>query len=155
VVAHYFLHAPAELPPAQLKLPKPVTAQLEGFDLVYDAFSPQWKGRIASLHPKPGGRVYGLLYKLTPAQLKAVEKWRAGEQKIEIDVKAATKTKAIAFTTPEAKRTEAGDVSQQFVFALAQGAEQAKLPKDYVERLKAEAAIVQRVQTYGHVRGIS
>jgi len=154
-VPFYFLHAPAELPPAKLKLPKPVTAQLEGFDLVYDAFSKQWEGRVASLHKKPGSRVYGLLYKLTAAQLKEVEKWRADEEKIEVDVKAGARTKAVAFTTPKAKRTEAGDVSQAFLSALAQGAEQAKLPKDYVERLKAEAAIVQRVQAYGHVRGLS
>ncbi len=146
---YYFLHAPAELPPPELKLPTPVAAQLQGFDLVYDAFSSAWKGRVASLHPKPGASVYGLLYALTAEQLSKVERWRSGEEKIEVDVQAPKKMKAIAFATPEGRRTREGDISETFLTALVTGAEQAELPAEYVEKLKAEAEIVQRVQRFG------
>jgi hypothetical protein len=153
----YFLHAPAELPPAELKLPAPAGAQLSGFELVFDAPSPRWAGRVAALHPKRGASVHGLVYALTPAQLSAVERWRAGEEKVVVAVKTdgTTKTvKAVAFQPPAASRTTSGPVSETFLAALVRGAEQACLPADYVERLKAEAEIVGRVQRFGSAQGL-
>jgi hypothetical protein len=153
----YFLHAPAELPPAELKLPAPAGAQLRDFELVFDAPSAKWDGRVAALHRKRGASVYGLMYALTPAQLSAVERWRAGEVKLEVAVKAdgsAKAVKAVAFEPPSASRSTTGPVSETFLAALVRGAEQARLPADYVERLKAEAELVQRVQRFGRSHGL-
>jgi hypothetical protein len=150
----YFLHAPAELPPAELKLPAPAGAQLPDFELVFDAPSTKWEGRVASLHRKRGASVYGLMYALTPAQLSAVERWRGGDKKLEVAVKTdgtAKTVKAVAFQPPAAARSVSGPVSETFLAALVRGAEQARLPADYVQRLKAEAEIVGRVQRFGRL----
>jgi gamma-glutamylcyclotransferase len=152
---HYFLYAPAELPPRRLKLPAPAPATLEGFDLVYDTFSEKWSGRVASLRKQPGSSVHGLLYALTPPQLAAVAAWREGEAQEEVEVKLKRRSvKAVAFVTAPARRTLEGAVSEKFLGALVRGVAQARLPQPYVQRLQAEAAIVERVQKYGREKGL-
>ena len=151
----FFHFAPAELPPEELKLAPPTPASLSGFDLVYDAFSSRWGGRVASLRSKPGSSVHGLLYSLTPAQLSKIEKWRAGEKELEVSVlktDVAEPLKAIAFTTPKKNATSSGEVSEAFVQALIKGAEHAHFPAEYLNRLKAEEQILKRVQQFGRSR---
>jgi hypothetical protein len=53
---------------------------------------------------------------------------------------------ARAFTPPPPKHAPQGGISVEFLVAHARAAERAALPATYVERLQAEAHLVQKVQ---------
>ena len=48
---------------------------LRGYRLAFAAYSELWGGGIAMLAADPAGRVRGVLYELTPADLDALDRW--------------------------------------------------------------------------------
>jgi gamma-glutamylcyclotransferase len=50
-------------------------AALRGYRLAFAGYSALWGGAVATLAPDPRGRVRGVLYDLTPADLEALDQW--------------------------------------------------------------------------------
>ncbi len=50
-------------------------AALRGYRLAFAGYSTLWGGAVATLAPDPRGRVRGVLYELTPADLDALDRW--------------------------------------------------------------------------------
>jgi gamma-glutamylcyclotransferase (GGCT)/AIG2-like uncharacterized protein YtfP len=50
-------------------------AALRGYRLTFAGYSTLWGGAVATLAPDPKGRVRGILYELTPADLDALDRW--------------------------------------------------------------------------------
>jgi gamma-glutamylcyclotransferase (GGCT)/AIG2-like uncharacterized protein YtfP len=50
-------------------------AALRGYRLAFAGYSSLWGGAVATLAPDPKGRVRGVLYDLTPADLEALDRW--------------------------------------------------------------------------------
>lgn len=138
-----------------VSLPSPPEGELaEALDveLVYDVPSAAWRGRVARLVDAPGQRVPGRLRAMPPAAwplVTRVEKVLAGatlERPVRVRTASGALFSARAFTPPAPSRPPRSPVSVAFLVALARAAEHAKLPADAVERLQAEARLVQTVQ---------
>ncbi|MGH7298444.1 MAG: gamma-glutamylcyclotransferase family protein [Polyangiaceae bacterium] len=50
-------------------------AALRGYRLAFAGYSELWGGAVATLAPDPKGRVRGILYEVTAADLDALDRW--------------------------------------------------------------------------------
>ncbi|MCP3098845.1 gamma-glutamylcyclotransferase [Myxococcus sp. K15C18031901] len=140
------------LPPTPA-LPDGELAEALDVEVVYDVDSATWGGRVARLVDAPGKSLPGLLRRLpSAAQWEAVVRMEAAlsESTSTRPVKVRTATGATlvaqAFTPPGRTGSGAGTISESFLVTVALAAERAGLSPDHVERLQAEARIVQTVQ---------
>lgn len=136
------------------RLPEGKVGEAQDVDIVFNFHSPKWGGRIASLVPMPGHTVYGRVLALKDTDFSIVrdaEGAKSGSfQELTVQVKVDGQLiQAVAFTTSPGRVTTSGPVSESYANALARGAEAAGLPKPYWEKLKAEAAILAKVQAVG------
>lgn len=144
-------HAALQLPPGEV-------AEAVGVDLVYSCPSKKWGGRIAALTPVAGKSVFGKLFRIRPEDWAAIVEAETGRgeklAELEVQVRAGGKMIPATAFAPRAPSTD-GPVSESYARALAKAAEAARLPADYVDRLKAEAELLHRVQSYGQKHGLS
>jgi len=136
------------------RLPEGKVGQAQDVDLVFNFHSPKWGGRIASLTPSPGHSVYGRVHVLKDTDFAIVrdaEGAKSGTfQELTVQVKVDGQLlQAVAFGTAPGRATTSGPVSESYANTLARGAEAAGLPRAYWEKLKAEAAILAKVQAVG------
>ncbi|WP_224240694.1 gamma-glutamylcyclotransferase [Hyalangium gracile] len=135
-----------------LALPDGELAEALEVELVYDAPAPDWGGRVARLVDAPGRRVLGLLRRIPPpgwplvARLEATLSLAAEERPVRVRTATGAVLSARTFTPPAPGYMPPGPVSVEFLVAHARAAERAALPASYVERLQAEAHLVQTVQ---------
>jgi len=113
-------------------------------DLVYDFPSRWWGGRVAGLVDQHGASIHGLVFEI-PGKDWAIIQHKEGavtgmcvERTVRVRMNGEEK-EAIAFTTNPRRATSEGSVSQRFFDALVRGAESARLPADYVDRLRTSA----------------
>ena len=144
---------PERLPgPPLPALPEGEVAEALDVDLVYDVPAQPWEGRVARLVAAPGKRVVGRVREVPPAvwpQVARLERALAlasQERPVQVRTASGVVVTARAFTTPTPRVRGQGLVSVPFLVALARAAEHAKLPAPYIEKLQAEAHLVQRVQ---------
>ncbi|MCY1074801.1 gamma-glutamylcyclotransferase [Archangium lansingense] len=132
--------------------PEGELAEALDVELVYDVPSAVWKGRVARLVDAPGRRVLGQLRTLPPptwplvARVEKVLAEATRERPVRVRTASGALISARAFTPAAPRHPARGPVSVAFLVALARAAEHAKLPADEVERLQAEARLVQTVQ---------
>jgi len=136
------------------RLPEGKVGEAQDVDLVFNFHSPKWGGRIASLTPSPGRSVHGRIYALRDTDFAIVrdaEGAKSGSfQELPVKVKVEGQVlQAVAFATAPGRATTSGPVSESYANTLARGAEAAGLPRAYWEKLKAEAAILAKVQAVG------
>ncbi|HVE86731.1 MAG TPA: gamma-glutamylcyclotransferase [Myxococcales bacterium] len=136
------------------RLPEGKVGEAQDVELVFNFHSPRWGGRIASLVPMPGHSVFGRVLPLKDSDfaiLRDAEGAKSGSfQELNVQVKVDGKlVPAVAFATAPGRATTSGPVSESYASALARGAEAAGLPRAYWEKLKAEAAILAKVQSVG------
>ncbi len=124
-------------------------------DVVYDVASAAWGGKVARLVDAPGRKLPGMLRRVDAADwdaLARLESAMAGASDVR-QVKVRSFTGAVltatAFTPPTPATPAQGAVSESFLVTLALAAEQAGLFPEHVERLQAEARIVQALQKAG------
>jgi hypothetical protein len=142
---------------ASFQLPEGEVAEAVDVDLFYDSPSKRWGGRIAGLAKRPGS-VFGRLYRIRDEDWPIIQRAEGdrGDKvaEIPVTVKVGGKSvQAIAFSTHPLCATTKGPVSESYTQALVTAAERAKLPAEYVERLRAEAEILQKVQAFGKEHG--
>ncbi|MFL5346241.1 MAG: gamma-glutamylcyclotransferase [Hyalangium sp.] len=135
-----------------LELPEGELAEALDVELVYDAPAPDWGGRVARLVDAPGRRVMGLLRRM-PAQvwplvarLESTLASAAEERPVRVRTATGAVLSARTFTPPAPRHAPPGPISVEFLVSHARAAERAALPATYVERLQAEAHLVQRIQ---------
>jgi hypothetical protein len=135
-----------------LTLPDGELSEALDVELIYDAPAPDWGGRVARLVDAPGRRVMGLLRRM-PAQawplvarLEATLALAAQERTVRVRTSTGAVLSARTFTPAAPPHPAQGPISVEFLVAHARAAEHASLPAAYVERLQAEARLVQTVQ---------
>lgn len=139
---------------ATFRLPEGRVGEAQDVDIVFNFHSPKWGGRIASLVAMPGHSVFGKVLALKDSDwaiVREAEGARSGAF-VELPVQVKVDGQPIAATALAAapgRTTTSGPVSEPYANALARGAEAAGLPKAYWEKLKAEAAILAKVQAVG------
>lgn len=136
------------------RLPEGQVAEAQDAEIIFNFHSPRWGGRIASLMPMPGHTVFGKLFTLKDSDwaiVREAEGAKSGAfQELPVRVKAGGQVvQATALGVVPGRATSSGPVSETYANALARGAEAAGLPKAYWEKLKAEAAILAKVQAVG------
>lgn len=139
---------------AAFGLPEGKVGEAQDVDLVFNFHSPKWGGRIASLVAMPGHSVFGKVFTLKDSDwaiVREAEGAKSGaftELPIRVKVDGALLS-ATALAAAPGRTTTSGPVSESYADTLARGAEAAGLPKAYWEKLKAEAAILAKVQAVG------
>jgi hypothetical protein len=135
-----------------LALPDGELAEALDVELVYDAPGRDWGGKVARLVDAPGRKVMGLLRRMPPqvwplvARLETALALAAEERSVRVRTATGAVLAARTFTPPDPGQLAPAPVSVAFLTAHARAAERAGLPVEYVERLQAEARLVQRVQ---------
>jgi hypothetical protein len=122
------------------QLPEGRVATAKGIDLVFDFPSRWWGGRVAGLVDKPGSEICGLVFEIQAVDWPIVqhkEGFVTGmciERKVQVTVDGKV-IEATAFTTAPNRANQSGEISQDFISALIRGAQQAKLPSEYMSKL--------------------
>jgi hypothetical protein len=135
-----------------LPMPDGELAEALDVELVYDAQATDWGGRVPRLVDAPGRKVMGLLRRMPPhtwplvTRLETALAQASEERTVRVRTASGAALTARAFTPPAPKQAPQGVVSVAFLEAHARAAERAALPAQYVERLQAEARLVQTVQ---------
>ncbi len=118
-------------------------AELRGFRLVFDAYSTSWKGGVANLEEDESSKVYGVAYKISPEQLKELDKFegvpqRAMRRSIEVDVEGVGRVKAVTHVAINPRR---GPVypSKQYLGAMLKGAKQHNLGEEALKMIRKAA----------------
>lgn len=121
-------------------LPKGQHAEAIDSDLEFNFLSRWWGGRVAGLVSKPGSSVHGLLFEISSKDWPVIrhkEGFVTGMcVEVPVKVKIADQiVDAIAFATAPNKATDQGPISKRFLDALANGAKQSGLPKEYLDKI--------------------
>lgn len=126
------------------ELPEGQVAAARDYDLIFDFPSRWWGGRVAGLQEKKDAVVYGRLFEI-PAVNWPVIQHKEGvitgmsvEIKIKIEL-AGKEVEASAFVTSPQRASTEGPVSERYIKALMDGAQQAALPTSYVESIRQKA----------------
>lgn len=160
----YFGYSPLLSPQAQaeaaLRLPEGEVAEAVDVDLIFDRPSRAWGGRVAGLVHRPGQSVQGRLFAVPLEHwelLQRAEGLSAGEcmeRRVQVRTAEGRRVEAVAFTTHPQHASQQGPVSERYAQALARTAEAAGLPSRWVQRLQAEALLLERVQGFGRRMGL-
>lgn len=138
--------------PAPPVLPEGEQVEALDVDVVYDVPSLAWGGRVARLVDAPGKRLPGLLRRVSPetwevlARLEVTLAEATTSRSVKVRTAGGAVLSAHAFTPPTRTGPASGLISEAFLVTVATAAERAGLPQDYVERLQAEARIVETLQ---------
>lgn len=112
--------------------------------LVYDFPSRWWGGRVAGLADEKGSAVHGLVFEISEKDWPIIQHKEGAvtgmcvERPVQVKVGQSVVV-AIAFTTNPQRASTDGPVSDRFVEALARGAEAAKLPAEWIAKVRALA----------------
>lgn len=126
------------------ELPEGQVAVAKDYDLIFDFPSRWWGGRVAGLTEKKGSAVYGRLFEI-PANNWPVVQHKEGVvtgMSVEIKIKVEADGKeyeATAFVTSPQRASLDGPVSERYIEALIDGAQQSGLPAEYVQSLRTKA----------------
>lgn len=125
-------------------LPQGKLAEAIGIDLLYDFPSRWWGGRVAGLKDNKDSKIYGLVFEIPAKDWPIIQHKEGGitgmsvERSVRVLVD-GKEVEATAFTTSPGRASTDGAISPRFVEALINGAEQAGLPKAYIQKLKTSA----------------
>lgn len=119
-------------------------AELKGFRLVFDSYSASWKGGVANLREEEGSKVYGVLYRLSEEQLRALEKFEgvpSSSARLNVEVEAEGLGKVRAFTHVAAKpRGRWVKPSKEYLSAMLRGLKQHGFGGEVVRRVQEAAS---------------
>lgn len=118
-------------------------ATLPGYSLVFPLADEAWGGGVASIVPRPGGRVEGVLYGMDERSLSRLDDYedtdRGDYVRRRVTVLAdGTEKDAWTYVSPTTT-TPTVPPSPAYLVTLIRGAEARGLPDDYVARLRALA----------------
>ena len=133
----------SNLDPAQMKQrcphsPSAGTGWIEGWRLTFGAEELGWEGALPTLVEEPGDRVYVGLYDVTPQDEKALDAWEGAETGLyrKVRVRVASMDGDVLAWIYVLDGFEGGLPSARYLGLLAEAAEKAGAPDDYVAALR-------------------
>jgi cation transport regulator ChaC len=118
-------------------------ATLKGFEIVFNAYSPAWKGGVANLRESENARIIGVAYKITHDQLAKLDAFegvpsRASRRMVSIEVEGVGEVKAI---THVAANPRDGFVqpSKEYLSAMHRGIKQHGIPDEMIKAIQKAA----------------
>ncbi len=122
-------------------------ARLADFQLVFNV--KHWfphEGGVGNVVPHDGSHVWGVVHELVPEDLTALDKlesYGVGYDRIEVELDVAGHTeRAVTYVGLPDFLDDSRLPTSRYMNIILAGARQAKLPKDYVERLSQTALFV-------------
>jgi cation transport regulator ChaC len=118
-------------------------ATLKGFEIVFNAYSPAWRGGVANLRESESARIIGVAYKITHDQLAKLDAFegvpsRASRRMVSIEVEGVGEVKAI---THVAANPRDGFVqpSKEYLSAMHRGIKQHGIPDEMIKAIQKAA----------------
>lgn len=125
-------------------LPEGKPGEAVDLTLVYDFPSRWWGGRVAGLADEKGAVVHGLVFEISEKDWPIIQHKEGAvtgmcvERPVQVKV-AGGVVEATAFTTNPQRASTDGPVSDRFVEAITRGAQAAKLPAEWLTKVRALA----------------
>ncbi|OHV41843.1 MULTISPECIES: gamma-glutamylcyclotransferase [Pseudofrankia] len=134
----------SNLDPAKMKeraphSPVTGTGWLSGWRLTFGGENFGWDGALATIVPYPAGRVYVMLYDIDRYDLERLDVWEGADTGLytRIRVRLSTLDGDVLAWTYVLDAYEGGLPSARHLADIADGAEKAGAPSDYVADLRA------------------
>ena len=135
----------SNLDPAQMHLrcphsPAAGTGWLEGWRLTFGAEESGWEGAIGTIVEAPGHRVFVGLYDVTDADAAQLDTWENADvglyHKIRVRIETLESAGGVLAWTYVLNGYEGGLPGARYLGLMAEGAEIAGAPEDYVSELR-------------------
>ncbi|WP_322751767.1 MULTISPECIES: gamma-glutamylcyclotransferase [unclassified Frankia] len=134
----------SNLDPAQMKERAPRapvigTGWIHGWRLTFGGEDVGWEGALASIVESPGSRVYVMLYDIDRRDLRQLDVWEGADAGLYTRIRVRVSTldgEALAWTYV-LDAYEGGLPSKRYVSIMADAAERAGAPADYVAYLRS------------------
>lgn len=119
---------------------EPKRAILPGYRLVFDVFSPSWKGGVANIVEDVDSVVYGGVYKISMSQLARLDEVVGvpnifSRRKVVVEVEDLGSTNSITYVSA-ASRGRWIKPSEQYLRALLHGLKQLKYSDEVINKVK-------------------
>ncbi|WP_209447244.1 gamma-glutamylcyclotransferase [Amycolatopsis alba] len=114
------------------------TGWLEGWRLTFGGEDLGWEGALATIVEDPGSRVFVVLYDVTSLDEPNLDRWEGGEMGIhsKIRLRVQTMDGSVLAWLYVLDAYEGGLPSARYLGVLAEAAETAGAPADYVDALR-------------------
>lgn len=129
---------PAQMTERAPHSPMAGTGWLEGWRLTFGGEDLSWEGALATIVEEPGSRVFVVLYDVTPLDESMLDEWEGGELGLHTKIRLRVQTmegSALAWLYV-LDAYEGGLPSARYLGVLADAAEAAGAPSDYVDDLR-------------------
>jgi hypothetical protein len=119
--------------------PSAGTGWLPGWRLTFGGEELGWEGALATLVQEPDEQVFVALYDITPADRVALDKWESADSGLyrTSRLRVSTLDSDVLAWTYVLNAYEGGLPSARYLGLLAEGAQAAGAPADYVADLRA------------------
>lgn len=114
------------------------TGWLEGWRLTFGGEDLGWEGALATIVEDPGSRVFVVLYDVTPLDEDGLDRWEGGElgMHTKLRLRVQTMDGSVLPWLYVLDAYEGGLPSARYLGVLADAAEAAGAPADYVDALR-------------------
>jgi len=114
------------------------TGWLSGWRLTFGGEDLGWEGALATLVPEPGSHVFVALYDITDGDRVALDKWESADMGLYLTTKLRVSTleSDVLAWTYILDSYEGGLPSARYLGLIAEAAEAAGAPEDYVADLR-------------------
>ncbi len=114
------------------------TGWLEGWRLTFGGEDMGWEGALATIVEDPGSRVFVVLYDVTPLDEAGLDRWEGGELGMhsKLRLRVQTMDGSVLPWLYVLDAYEGGLPSARYLGVLADAAEAAGAPADYVDALR-------------------
>lgn len=120
-------------------------AILKGFKLVFNVYSPSWRGGVANLEEDEESKTYGVAYRIASEQLEMLDRFegvpqRSARRSVLVEVEGIGEVKAITHVAVNPKKGEVHP-SREYVSAMYRGMKQHGLDEEALKALQRAARI--------------
>jgi hypothetical protein len=134
----------SNMDPAQMRTrcphsPAAGTGWVVGWRLTFGGEELGWEGALATLVEEPGEQVFVALYDITPADQVALDKWESADSGLyrTCRLRVSTLEADVVAWTYVLNAYEGGLPSARYLGLMAEGADAAGAPTDYVAELRS------------------
>lgn len=122
---------------------EPKRAILPGYRLVFDVFSPSWKGGVANITEDVNSVVYGAVYKISVSQLARLDRVVGvphvfSRRNVTVEVEGLGNIQSVTYVST-ASRGRWVKPSEQYLSILLRGLKQVKYNDEVIDRVKKSA----------------
>ncbi|MCS7125578.1 MAG: gamma-glutamylcyclotransferase [Aigarchaeota archaeon] len=121
-------------------LSEPRKALLRGYRLIFDVFSPSWRGGVANIVEDEDGVVYGAVYKIKDEQFSKLDEVVGvpilfSKRKVIVEVEELGRVESITYVSTVG-RGRWVKPSEHYLSALLRGLKQLRYSEDIIENVK-------------------